>query len=488
MYKTYKTELMKAEDFHPTRFKSDHTIQLNGREIPYRTVSEDNVFYGDDGKAVATMYSYSYFRTDVRDVQNRPVIFGFNGGPGSSSMYVHAGFMGTKRLYYADVNRETALPPYVTVDNQDCLLETADLVLVDPVGCGYGALLDYEQRENFYGVEADAEAFLHFVELWLHRYNRWQSPKYLIGESYGCTRAAVAAGIAATNGNDRTYGVAFDGMVFIGNTVTVGKYFGKDLQVEPSVIEFPTYAAINWYHHRPSAQSLEEFVAEARRFADREYLLALYRGESLRGEERAAVVQKIRYYSGMTEEYLEKHALKIEDGSFRLEILKNEGKSVSRYDGRITRPQLRPAQVEKTVGLRDDASDDRWKAAFYGAVNGTILPLLDVRLSRQYWKSNKLPDGWDPTEAKGNTAQQLRNAMTRAPGMRVFFANGWYDGATVTGHIFYLMNHAGLPKDRVCFKGYESGHMIYLGEENVHTLCGDIRQFLEGGMPGIRFE
>ena len=487
MYKTYKTEAQKAETFIPTRFEAERTTVIRGQKIEYRTVSEDNVFYDDAGKAIASIYSYSYFRTDAEDPERRPVLFAFNGGPGSSSMYVHAGFMGTKRLSYRELDRQSSLPPYEVIDNPDCLLDVADLVLVDPVGCGYGILMDYEKKNDFYGVEEDAEAFLHFVELWLHKYQRWNSPKYLVGESYGCTRAAMAAGIASTNGNYRTYGVAFDGIVMIGNTVTMGKYFGKDLPVESSVLAFPTYAAINWYHNHPSDLDLESFVFEAKRFADREYLLALHIGEALTGQPRKDILKKICYYTGMTEEYLNKNALKIDDRTFRLEVIKGSGRSVSRYDGRVTRPQLIPGQVEKTVGLRDDASDDRWKAAFYGAVNGAILPLLNVKLDRQYLKSNKLPDGWDPAEEKGKTYEQLRNALTRTLGMRVFFANGWFDGATVTGHIFYLMNHAGLPKERVCFKGYASGHMIYLGEDNVRDLCGDIRSFLQGGMPGKTF-
>lgn len=488
MYRTYKTEAQKASTFSPTKFEADaHLMLRSGEEISYHTVSEDNVFYDDEGNAVASIYSYSYFRTDVVNVEKRPVLFGFNGGPGSSSMYVHAGFMGTKRLFYGDVDRATSLPPYETIDNPDCLLEVADLVLVDPVGCGYGVLLDSGKKEDFYGIEQDAEALLQFIELWLHRYNRMNSPKYLIGESYGCTRSAVAAGIAATNGHARTYGFAFDGIVFIGNTVTMGKYFGKDMPVEMSVISFPTFAAINWYHNHPSQQSLEEFVYEAKHFADRDYLLALHRGEALTNQERRGTIEKIGYYTGMTADYLEKHALKIDDQSFRLEVIKEASKSVSRYDGRVTRPQLVPGRVEETVGIRDDASDDRWKAAFYGAVNGTILPLLNVKLERQYLKSNKLPDGWDPSEVKGTTSEQLRNAMTRTLGMRVFFANGWFDGATVTGHIFYLLDHAGLPKDRICFKGYASGHMIYLGEENARALSEDIKEFVLGGMPGKTF-
>ena len=197
--------------------------------VPYHTVSEDNVFYTTDGKPIASIFSYSYFRKDVEDTSTRPVIFGFNGGPGSSCMYVHAGFLGTRRLSYGEPDRPTALGPYTVIDNPDCLLDIADIVLVDPVGTGYGVLLDDDKKDQFFGIEEDAEALLTFIELWLHRYNRWLSPKYLVGESYGCTRSAVAAGIAATSGKEKSYGVSFDGLVLIGNTVTVGKYFGENI-------------------------------------------------------------------------------------------------------------------------------------------------------------------------------------------------------------------------------------------------------------------
>ena len=216
----YTTEKITADTFEPARFEADGELELNGKVIPYHTVSEDNVFYGKDGKPIASIFSYSYFRSDVEDRSSRPVIFGFNGGPGSSSMFVHAGFLGAKRVVYEETDRPTALPPYEAKDNPDCLLDIADIVLVDPVGTGYGLLIDDKEASTFFGIEEDAEAFLVFVEKWLHRYNRWLSPKYIIGESYGCTRASVAAGIA-----DKT-GVA---TALITAAVVGGAMFGDNL-------------------------------------------------------------------------------------------------------------------------------------------------------------------------------------------------------------------------------------------------------------------
>lgn len=486
----YTTEKFDPASFIPARFESDGEIELRGRRIPYHTVSEDNVFYDKSGKPLASIFSYSYFRSDVADASERPVVFGFNGGPGSSSMHVHAGFLGTTRLVYEETDRATSLPPYKSMDNPDCLLDVADVVLVDPVGTGYGVLLDEGSASKFFGIEEDAEALLVFVEKWLHRYNRWSSPKYIIGESYGCTRAATAAGIAATRSHERSYAVAFDGIVMIGNTVTTGKYFEREVPVEHAVVAFPSYAAIHWYHNRPTDAPLETFVQRAKEFADTTYLSALYRGQRLAGEEREEVIRQIRAFTGVSRQYLEDRALHIDDESFRLEVIRDKQASVARFDGRITRPRYVPETVERTAGVWDDASSDRYGAFFFGVLTGVIFPRLNIRLDRVYVPSACMydmytrEDKWNREAPMGTTGEQLRNAMFRMHGLRVFFANGYYDTATHIGIIHYMLDHAGLPMDRVCLKGYPSGHMIYIGEDNVKALCDDVRDFLAGGMPG----
>ena len=484
----YKTEKFDADKFEPKRFESDHTMTLNGEEISYHTVAEDNVYYDDGGKAIATLFSYSYFRTGV-DSTTRPVMFCFNGGPGSASMYVHAGFFGTKRIKYGEnVDRATSLPPYEVIDNPDCLLDICDIVIVEPVGTGYGVLFDEKYAKDFYGIEEDAEALLTFIEKWCHKYNRWLSPKYIAGESYGCTRAVTAAGIACGIGKSRGYGLKFDGLVLIGNTVTVGKYFNREVQVEDSVLYFPTFAAINHYHNHPSDQSVEEFVMEAKAFAEHDYLLALFKGESLVGEEREEIIKKISYYTGVSKEYLEARALKLEEDSFRSEVIKHKGLAVSRDDGRITRPLIVPQKVEDKIGPWQEPLSDRYDSFFYAALNGVINPYLNVKLDRQYltymmYFNDKHEWGWNEETKGGTTAERLRDAMNSTYGMRTFFANGWYDDCTEIGFVWYTLNHAGLPKDRIYVKGYESGHMIYVSEQNTKVLSQDIRKFISGQDP-----
>ena len=484
----YKTEKFDAAAFEPKRFESDHTIVLHGKEIAYHTVCEDNVFYDNSGKAIATLFSYSYFNKTDPD-PNRPVIFAYNGGPGSCCMYVHAGFFGTKRMKYGEeVDRPSSLPPYEVIDNPDCLLDVADIVLVDPVGTGYGVLFDENHAKDFFGIEEDAESLLTFIESWCHRYNRWLSPKYLIGESYGCTRSATAAGIAVSSGRERGYGVRFDGIVMIGNTVTVGKYFNREVQVESSVLYFPTFAAIHHYHNHPSDQPVEEFVKEAKAFADTDYLLALYKGEALVGKEREEMIRKINYYTGMSKEFLEARALRIDEAGFRSEVIKDKGLAVSRYDGRLTRPLLVPGKAEEQKGAWTDATADRYSAFFYSAVTGVIFPYLNIRMDRQYLTTMRHfdKDGnytWNRETKGGTTAERLSAAMTSTFGMRTFFANGWYDDCTEIGMVYYTLDHSGLPKDRAFVKGYRSGHMIYISEENTRELAADIRRFILGENP-----
>ena len=476
--------MLKTDVFAPSRFTSEGSIELRGTTVPYRTVCEDNVFYDDTGKAIASIFSYSYFRSDVADSRTRPVLFGFNGGPGTSSMMVHVGFLGTKRIKYGEVDADgLPLPPYESCDNAQCLLDIADLVVIDPVGTGFGRLLDEASRDKFYGIEPDAEAILTFIQGWLARYNRWESPKYMVGESYGCTRAATVAGMGSLSGSDRAYSVAFDGLIFIGNTVTGGKHFRDKAPIYSAVLAFPTLAGVHWYHNHPSGQTVEEFVAEAKQFADTEYLLALYQGESLKGEARERIIERVMYYTGVSREYLEKRNLEVEDVEYRSQVARGKGKSVARLDGRITRPLYNPGLDEGTLGARDDAAEGKYNPFFQSVLCGVVFPMLNIKWDRNFVNSHSLYANWNNDIKGRTTAQCLSAAMHRIPGMRSFFINGWYDICTQIGILYYTLDHSGLPIDRVYVKGYEAGHMAYLGEKNIQDVTDDMHKFIRGGNP-----
>ena len=476
--------MLLTDVFTPSRFTSEGSITLRGVKVPYHTVCEDNVFYADDGKPMASIFSYSYFRSDVKDPKTRPVLFGFNGGPGTSSMMVHVGFLSPRRLKYTDADADTIpLPPYEGVDNAQCLLDIADIVVIDPVGTGFGRLLNEEYKAKFWGIEPDAEAILTFIQMWLARYNRWQSPKYMVGESYGCTRAATVAGMGSTVGSDRAYSVAFDGIIMIGNTVSPGKYFSDKKPVYPAVLAFPTLAATNWYHNHPSDQTVEEFVAEAKKFADTDYLLALYQGEALQGKARENIIKKVIYYTGVSREYLEKRGLEVDDVEFRAQVARKKGKYVSRLDGRITRPLIQPGLDEAQWGMRDDPAEGKYNPAFQSVLQGEVFPMLNIQWDRNFVNSHSLYMSWNNDIKGRNTSMSLSTAMRRVPGMRTFFVNGWYDICTQIGILYYTLDHSDFPKDRIFVKGYKAGHMAYLGEENIQEMTDDMYTFMTGGNP-----
>ena len=471
--------LLKTDVFSPHIYASEGSVTLKGKKIPFRTVCEDNVFYGDDSTPEASLFSYSYFRSDVEDPSDRPVLFCFNGGPGSSSTMVHVGFLGPYRVKYGDVDGAgVPLPPYEACVNEDCLLDIADIVIMDAIGTGYGRLLDESKKDKYYGTEADAEASITFVQKWLTKYGRWKSPKYIVGESYGCTRGAKMIGMGSF-GTDRSYGVAFDGAVFIGNTVSTFRDRNGSAFISPVTL-VPTVAAINWYHNHPTDQTCEEFAREAAAWADSEYLPAIYKGEALTAKERERIIKKLMYYTGASRKYLEDRDLLIEPVEIRSEIAAKKGLHVGRLDARVTRPLYEPLKVESDQGrgMSNDPSAAKYDPLFEGVLLGTVAPMLGIESDRNFVSSQHLWKTWN-RELKGRTtAECLSDTMRNFPNMRVLFMNGWYDLATTTGAMWYMLDHSHLPKDRVSVKYYETGHMVYLGEDKVKAVNEDIREFL----------
>ena len=283
------------------------------------------------------------------------------------------------------------------------------------------------------------------------------------GESYGCTRAATVAGMGSLIGSDRAYSVAFDGIIFIGNTVTTKNHFGDTSPIYPAVLAFPTLAATNWYHNNPSDQTVESFVAEAKKFADTEYLLALYQGRNLKEEAREEIIKKVIYYTGVSREYLIKRDLVVEDVEFRSEVLKNKGRAVSRLDGRLTRPLYGNGLDEQVWGPRDDGGVGKYDPFFQSVLCGELFPSLGINWDRNFVNSHTLYTRWDNKIKGRNTAQNLEAAMNRVPNMRSFFVNGWYDICTQIGILYYTLDHTHISLDRTYVKGYKSGHMAYLG-------------------------
>ena len=463
--------------FEPARFEAHGTLPVAGEEISYKVISEDNLFYKEDGTPIASIFSYSYFREDVEHPQTRPVCFVFNGGPGSSCMMLHTGFFSVKRLDYKDVLNPPTVAPFPLIDNPCSLLDIMDLVMVDPVGTGFGRLLDESAAGQFYSIEQDAEAFLHFVEQWLVRYDRWLSPRYLAGESYGTTRAVMAAGLGAAGTEHRSYGITFDGLVLIGNTVTDDDNCYRYWFQQP-VAMFPTIAATNWYHNHPTQQPLSAFVDEAWQFAVSQYLPALYLSDGYPAEKREALLDRLCYYTGMTREYLTEHNLNINGYDVLYNVIHDRAADAGLYDGRFSLPKHTARGGEYNV-IADDPCMGLYTPYFTAAVNGVLRKTLNITFDRAFISSNKqINKTWDRSFHGRSTAQWLVATLRLNADMRVLFANGYYDFCTLLGVVYNTVNRSGLPKDRVEICAYEAGHMAYLGEDNAQKLSDDIRRFV----------
>lgn len=459
------------ECLEKSRFESQGSVVLNGQTIPYRTVSEDNFFVDEEGQPTATIFSYAYFRSDVADPATRPVLFAYNGGPGCSSLWIHAGLFGPRRVKLEDELHLPTVPPFELEDNPHCLLDLCDIVLVDPVGTGFGRLIQEKARAEFYDADGDVKAMAMFIEQWLTRYNRRNSPILLAGESYGTGRSALLAAelLGAGPVKPDTLGLSVSGIMLLGST------FFEANPAEPSAVNLITMAATNHYHHPEGKPDRDAFIAQAFDFAKTEYLSALFQGDALPEAKQAAIAEKLTYFTGIETEFWIRHHLRIDmQKEFAHLLLKDQGLAVGFYDGRYTwkdDPAIRDANV-----IADDPAMGQYTPAFQ-----TAFALICKELNISFNRSSKglvfdVNETWQ-RKSKSSPAQALAGAMRRNPKLRVFFASGLYDLCTTAGNARYLATHSHLDPSRVMIGEYPSGHMAYLGEESAKLLGADMRAF-----------
>lgn len=476
-----------TDSFTPARFEAQGQVSLGAHVLPYRCVSEDNLFYNETGKAIASIFTYSYFNTAEEEPEKRPVLFCFGGGPGGSSQTDHVNYCAPWRIRYPDdPDNYTAKGPFELIPNEDTLLFDADVVLVDPVGTGYSLILDSDYASDFLGIEEDAEMLVNLICRWLTKYHRWNSPKYLLGGSYGCARIATMASIALAGGKTRSYNLAFHGLIACGNTIATAKYFNREKNVYPAVEALPTYAATHWYHNRPVAQSLEDFVSQAQKFAESEYLTALYKGEWLTEEEKDRILDRLTYFTGLSRDFLLAHDLKPDRRAFQAELLREKGMTVAIIDSRFKRRRNEPSCLEGTVGNVTDAAQERYRAYVRSGLDQIFQKIGITDFGRSYvpycsYGTELVPGAdWNFEVDHLTSGQRLSIAMQDNPNMRMFFANGWYDLCTQTGIVWHSMRHLHLPEERTYFKGYPTGHILTLGDENLHAFTRDLQTFLRG--------
>ncbi len=463
---------------------SHHRVSLAGKTIPYTATAATIDLESDDGDVIGRMFYVAYVEEGVSDPRRRPVTFLFNGGPGSSTIWLHMASFGPLRVDVADAE-PTPPPPYDIVDNPDSLLDKSDLVFIDAMGTGYSRILGKGEPKQFYGTDPDVAAFGQFIQRWVSANGRWNSPKLLLGESYGTTRAAGLLRLLEGKG------MAFNGAVLVSSYLNAwddfnGPPFSNDLAYE---LYLPTMAATAWYHDRlqPKPADLPAFLAEVRAFALGEYAHALAAGSHLPDGERTAVLAKLARYTAMPESLLANANLRIDPSRFEKELLRGERRTVGRLDSRFEGID-HDAAGEYPEG---DASNAAFAAAIVGGFNAYVHDQLGYG-SEAIYKPTNYPEvgrGWDDHHQGPNgrspmpdVAEDLRAAMSANPHLLIFSANGYYDFATPFFETEYTLAHMGLDpalEKNVTFGYYPSGHMIYLHPGSRRQLKDDLARFYD---------
>jgi len=454
-----------------------HTIAAGGRRIAYTARAGTILLKDKDNEPAASMF-YVAYTADRGDARTRPVTFLWNGGPGSSTIWLHMGSFGPVRVDVPKNATQPAAAPTLR-DNDATLLDTSDLVFVDAVGTGWSTIVARGKTADFYGVDEDAKAFSQFVQRWLTRNGRWQSPKFLFGESYGTTRAANVANLL------QNAGVALNGIVLLSagldyNFLPIRNGPGEDYAY---IGYLPTEAAVAWFHHKAAGNppDLPRFVAEVRAFAGGPYAQALLRGDTLDAATRAQIVAKLHAYTGLSEAYIQAADLRIDPNRFQQELLRGAGLNVGRYDGRYSGPA-----IDRNAAFVDyDPSDTMTSAAYVAAFNHYAHDVLRYGDDRPYdvldetvngdWKYQR---GNDP--AAVSVVADLQSAIVQNPSLHVLSANGYFDLATGFYATEYLLNHMALNADqrkRLHYAYFNSGHEVYLNHDALVQFKAELVRF-----------
>jgi len=452
-----------------------HTIRIGGQPVAYTATAGNLLLRDDRNKPIASFFYVYYTRDGVTDLARRPIFYSFNGGPGTASIWMHVGFTGPRRVTYDDEGFQLQ-PPYRLHDNEQSILDIADIVYIDPIGVGYSRMAPGEDPHRFHGIGDDISAMGDFIRVFTVRNGRWKSPKFLIGESYGTTRASGLAGYLQSQ-----HQMYMNGVVLVSMT-NLGYDRGPDLGFA-TVLPYMTATA--WYHKKLPAdlqkQPLKAVLAASERYAMNEYLLALAKGGLITPEERTGVAREVARLIGVSPAFVERSNLRVDKNRFWKELLRDQGLTVGRLDSRYT-------------GIDADAAGERpeadpamqhWDGPFAGVMNTYLREELKWETDDKYivW-GNVRPWRQDP---EVRVHDMLRRAMTQNPFLKVFVLEGYYDGATDFYSAQYTISHvdpSGALNKRFEFGLYESGHMMYLKNSVLAEAKRDLARFVQAAVAG----
>lgn len=495
------------QELLPADSTTEGTVTVGGQRISYQAVAgiitvgatdEQDAQLGPDGKplpnsdaalikepkdapATARMFYVAYFKKDAKP-EDRPITFFYNGGPGSSTVWLHMGSLGPKHVITAG---DTHLPaaPYKLADNQYSLLDTSDIVFIDMPGTGFGRLYGKDKEKAFWGVDEDAHAFARFIARFISKYNRWNSPKYLFGESYGTTRSSVVANILENEKSIDLNGVILLSQIFnfTSDIDEARQNPGIDLPFE---LALPTYAATAYYHHKLPQQpaTLEPFLKEVEDFSMSEYAHALAQGTDLSSSEKQAVAEKLHNYTGLPVSYLLKADLRVSGGGFEKNLQGDEDLTTGRLDTRFSGPTINPLSEEAEYDPQSSAISSAYVALF----NEYVRNVLKYGTGETYLPEAQFGGAqWDYKHSGNpinlNVSADIATAMKTNPRLRVMVNGGYYDLATPFYAAYYEDKHLPISEKlatNIQFDWYESGHMVYVHDQSLEKLHDRVAAFI----------
>lgn len=450
-------------------------VTIKGKRISYNATTGMQPVWDENGKTIAGLFYTYYERSDIKDRATRPLVISFNGGPGSASVWMHIAYTGPRMLNIDDEGYP--VQPYGYRENPESILDVADIVFVDPVNTGYSRMAEGADKdklkEKFFGVNADVKYLADWINTFVSRKGRWASPKYLIGESYGTTRVS---GLALELQN--SHWMYLNGVILVSPT---------NLGIERSgpveaALRLPYFAATAWYHKRLpqdlQQQDLEAFLPEVEAFTTNELVPALVQGGFIEDAKKKEIVAKMARYAGISEQSIQQHNLNVPTNFFWKELLRNDGFTVGRLDSRYKGIDRQDA------GDRPDFNSEltAWLHAFTPAINMYLRDELKFKTDVKY---NMFGPVHPWNRSNDRTGENLRQAMAQNPYLHVMFQAGYYDGATDYFNAKYSMwqlDPSGRLKNRLSWKGYRSGHMMYLRKEDLVKSNDDLREFIKASL------
>ena len=468
----------------PTRFVSGHSGSFNGERIDYQVSAGETYLKNAAGEPTASIFSFDYI---AEDDDNRPVTFIWNGGPGSSSNWLHMGGYGPKRIVVPSDAEHPGAAPYTLKDAPETILDVTDMVFVDPVGTGFSRAIGEGKKTDFWGLTEDAESMAAFIARWMTENNRWNSPIFLLGESFGTTRAAAVAKVLLDD-----YVINVNGIVFVSQALD---YQGSTPYVDDNIISYITYipsmAATAWYHGKvDNSGDFEAFIQASREFATNELLPALFSGNLLAADKRQQLIEQLHSFTGLSKEYIDQVDLRINAFRFAKELRRDQGIAVGLLDSRYTNDE-RDDVLARPENDAARAISPAYKASLMHYMRNdlgidwdrTYLNPSDPELSGK-WRWSPLPEGrsWEPHYV--NTAPDLAAVLRANPALKVMVGSGYYDLITPFFDAEYTLNRHGIKSDDIIYRYYHGGHMMYVHEPARKALLKDTREFINAQLQG----